>query len=315
MDERPDLVRSVTDGQYVYLRNYYPHVSQGQHVSYQFETPTTRVWRRMYDEGKTTPAQSVFWQVPKAPEELYDLKSDPDEVRNLAGSPEHRETLGRMRKAQQDHAARIRDVDLLPEAELHSRAAGRSPYDMAREPGKYPFERVFDTAELASRLDDDSALPTLLQRLNDTDSAVRWWAAMGFLMRNKPKILPAPQSLLALLDDSSPLVRIVAAQTLVRHGDESSRARALGTLGKLAPPESNGVLVSMQALVAIDALGTGATPLADIIRPLNSDGPSPDERYDSYIPRLLGDIRERLNIEPSARPAKKAKAKGKKAKA
>ena len=32
MDERYDLVRSVTDGRYVYLRNFYPHVSQAQHV-------------------------------------------------------------------------------------------------------------------------------------------------------------------------------------------------------------------------------------------------------------------------------------------
>ena len=39
MDERMDLVRSVTDGRYVYLRNYLPHLSQGQHVDTQFKTP------------------------------------------------------------------------------------------------------------------------------------------------------------------------------------------------------------------------------------------------------------------------------------
>ena len=58
MDERMDLVRSVTDGRYVYLRNYYPHVSQGQRVAYQFETPTTRVWRELYDAGGTTAARA-----------------------------------------------------------------------------------------------------------------------------------------------------------------------------------------------------------------------------------------------------------------
>jgi arylsulfatase A-like enzyme len=46
MDERIDTVRSVTDGRFVYLRNYMPHLSQAQHVSYQFETPSTRVWRK-----------------------------------------------------------------------------------------------------------------------------------------------------------------------------------------------------------------------------------------------------------------------------
>ena len=99
MDERLDLVRSVTDGRYVYLRNYFPHVSQAQHVSYQFETPTTQVWRRLYDAGKANDAQSIFWRVPKAPEELYDLQTDPDEVRNLAASAEHQTMLKRLRQA------------------------------------------------------------------------------------------------------------------------------------------------------------------------------------------------------------------------
>ena len=126
MDERMDLVRSVTDGRYVYLRNYFPHVSQGQRVAYQFETPTTRVWSSQFDEGKTNDAQSIFWRVPKPPEELYDLQSDRDEVRNLASLSEHKETLERLRSAQREHLVSIRDVCFLPEAELHSRTVGLS---------------------------------------------------------------------------------------------------------------------------------------------------------------------------------------------
>jgi uncharacterized sulfatase len=36
MDERYDLVRSVTDGRYVYVRNYLPHLIYGQHLDYMF---------------------------------------------------------------------------------------------------------------------------------------------------------------------------------------------------------------------------------------------------------------------------------------
>ena len=39
MDERIDCVRSVTDGRYVYLRQYMPHRIFGQHVGYMFQTP------------------------------------------------------------------------------------------------------------------------------------------------------------------------------------------------------------------------------------------------------------------------------------
>ncbi|HVR76562.1 MAG TPA: sulfatase-like hydrolase/transferase, partial [Planctomycetota bacterium] len=50
MDERIDLVRCVTDGRFVYVRNYLPHRIAGQHVEYMFETPTTRSWKALYDQ-------------------------------------------------------------------------------------------------------------------------------------------------------------------------------------------------------------------------------------------------------------------------
>src|SRR5262249_14441633 len=129
------------------------------------------------------PAQDRFWK-PKPPEELYDLQSDPDEVTNLAASPTHKEVLKKLRQAQQDHARTIRDVGFLPEGELFSRAGGASPYDMSRDDGKYPFERVFAMAELASLL-EPGALPTLKKGLEDRNSAVRFWAALGILMRGQ----------------------------------------------------------------------------------------------------------------------------------
>ena len=293
MDERPDLVRSVTDGRYVYLRNYFPHVSQAQHVSYQFQTPTTRIWREWFDAGRTNEAQSVFWKAPRDPEELYDLESDPDEVRNLAGSPEHRQVLERLRRAQRDHAARIRDVSFLPEGEIHSRSAGAPPYDMARRDGAYPFERVIEIAELASSLGRND-LPALRVGLGDPDSAVRYWAALGFLMRGRTAVEKGAADLRRTLQDESPYVRVVSAQALVQYGSGEESDAALAVLRKLLPPDENGVLVSIAALNAAGALGEQALPLLDTIRRLSDQGRSPHERYNSYVPRLMADLTEQL---------------------
>lgn len=309
MDERIDLVRSVTDGRYVYLRNYMPHVSQAQHVNYQMQTPTTRVWRQLYDSGKANAAQSIFWQVPKAPEELYDLQSDPDTVNNLAKSAAHAEILAKFRQAQRAHVLKIRDISFLPEGEIHSRSQDSTPYDMAHDNAKYPLERILETAEMASSLNLD-ALPKLAERIKDSDSAVRYWAAMGYLMRGRAGVEAGKTQLTSALKDDSKFVRIAAAQALAEFGAPSDGTAALSTLRELVPSDKNDVFVQIYALSSIDALGKKAAPLADVVRTIQPQEETPDNRYNSYSPRLVEHILGELGVAPAEQPAA-AKGKGK----
>ncbi len=311
MDERIDCVRSVSDGRYVYLRNFMPHLSQGQHVDYQFATPTTRVWFNLFKSGQATDAQSIFWRAPKAPEELYDLTTDPDEVKNLAALPQHQEVLAKFRKAQADLAAKIRDVGFLPEGEIHSRSAGGAPYTMGHDDAKFPIARIFATADLASNLKAD-ALPELRKRLADSDSAVRYWAALGVLMRGKDAVATARADLQKALADASPFVRIPAAQALGQFGDKADLDKALPVLVEQADWSKSGVFASVSALNALGALGPKAPSAAAAIKALPDKGASPDARYNSYVPRLLADLAADLGgAKPDGEkaPAKKGKKK------
>jgi uncharacterized sulfatase len=289
MDERIDLVRSVTDGRYVYIRNYLPHRIYGQHLDYMFQTPTTQVWHRLHEEGRLNAAQDAFWKV-KPPEELYDLTSDPDEVHNLAGEAALAATRDRLKQALHDQALAIRDVGFLPEGEMHARAAGVSPYDMARDDAKYPLARILAAAELASG-SEESAIPQLVALFEDKDSSVRYWGAVGLTIRGRDGVAAGRSALTEALKDTSPCVRIAAAEALCRYGNDATRAQAVELLTRMSNWPENGVFTAMAALNTVDACGALAAPAFKAIAGLPTEGQVPHERYKSYVPRLLNTAR------------------------
>ncbi len=311
MDERYDCVRSVTDGRFVYVRNYMPHLSQGQHVAYQFETPSTAVWRKLYDEGKLTPEQSLFWKEPKAAEELYDLESDPDEVHNLAASPEHAEKLAKMRAAQEQLALKIRDAGMIAEGEMHQRSEGTTPFDMAHDDKLYPLERILKAAGNASSMKADG-IADLKAGFSDKDSAIRYWSAMGIRMRGAEGVKAAHEELVKAAKDSSTYVQVVANWALAKDGSDADRAAALPALVGLANWSQHDVFTAMSALNAIGDLGDKAKPVAEQLKTLPAKGESPDGRFSGYVARLLADLNGKSAFEDGAAPTAKKKKKGKK---
>jgi len=293
MDERYDLVRSVRDERYVYVRNYMPHKIYGQYLDYMFQTPTTRVWRKLYDEGKLKPPQSAFWEK-KPAEELYDLRTDPDEVKNLAASPARREILARLRKAQQELALKVRDVGMLPEAEMHARAAGSTPYEAGHDAERLPLDRILSIAAAASEGRAD-ANDRLKSALSDPDAGVRYWAATGFLMREQAGVQVASAALRKALSDPSPSVRIVAAEALGRFGGTEDLQPALAALSEAAPAEKHGVYVSIEALNAIDALGMKAAPLLPLVKSLSEPVAAAPARIREYTVRLTERVTSELS--------------------
>ncbi len=296
MDERYDCVRTVRDQRYVYVRNYMPHKIYGQHLNYMWTTPTTRIWEQMYKDGKLNAAQSKFWQT-KPAEELYDLQNDRDEINNLAGSAAHKPVLDSLRKAHREHELKIRDIGLLPEAEMQARAKGSTPYQVGHDPKQYPFERVFAAAELAADVQapQPGVTSKLTRAMSDPDAGVRYWGAMGALMRGAAEVQAMRPALMLALSDKSPSVQIAAGEALGKHGNAEDLAPVLSTLIKLANPAENGAYVSMQALNAIDSLGPKAAPLKEQLTALpNTDPKAPARVSTEYIKRLQEDVIAKL---------------------
>jgi len=285
MDERYDLVRSVRNERFIYIRNYRPDLIYGQYIAYMFETPTTRIWKQLYDAGKLHPPQTFFWET-KSSEELYDLETDPDEVKNLADSPASASLLREMRTALRQHILETRDVGLLTESEMHRRAGGTNFYDFAQGANPFPLERILAMADIASSQKPE-AVPELKLGLKDSDSGVRYWAALGLLMRGSNAVNTTRVELRAALADKSPSVQIIAAWAIAKFGTRDESKAALEVLAQLAPPDRNGIFVSLEAFAAIEALGEKARSLQPAFRTMARRDPAATPRTAGYVDRFL----------------------------
>jgi arylsulfatase A-like enzyme len=116
-DETVDRIRSVRSDQWKYIRNFYPSRPYLQPNRYKDNKAVVQTMRKLHEEKKLTPEQSLIMAETRPKEELYDLKADPFELRNLAEEPAQSATLAEMRGALQDWIVRTDDKGRDPESE------------------------------------------------------------------------------------------------------------------------------------------------------------------------------------------------------
>ncbi len=97
-DETMDRIRCVRDKRYKYIRNFMPERPYTQQNRYKERAyPMLALLKELHAEGKLTPEQELFMADRRPEEELYDIRDDPWEVKNLAGADKHQDALKTMR--------------------------------------------------------------------------------------------------------------------------------------------------------------------------------------------------------------------------
>jgi hypothetical protein len=98
-DDVSERSRSLTSQKYKYIRNDMPEVPYDDHQAYlEFYRPAVHVMRKLNLDNKLSQAQHQFFVRVKPEEELYDLENDPEELNNLARTPEFLPVLKKMRE-------------------------------------------------------------------------------------------------------------------------------------------------------------------------------------------------------------------------
>ena len=162
MAERFDIARVVRDRRYQYHRNFMPHPTWSQFVSYTEEMPTMKAWRQLASASKITCPPARHFSPTKPVEELYDNESDPHQLNNLAADPKHRDTLERLRGECVRWMKATGDLGLLPEHEMLLRATGSTPWEIATDPRRNPLDALLKAATLANKMKPTN-VPRLVQ--------------------------------------------------------------------------------------------------------------------------------------------------------
>ena len=218
MDEHYDMMRSIRTDRYRYIRNYAPHRTWGQHLSFCWIAKGFQDYERAYQEGALDPVAARYWQR-KPAEELYDMKADPDSIQNLAGDANHAAVLTELRAALDAQMAEIGDRGFIPEG---SAMQTSDAYDLAG---------VKALADLAIQR-DPAHTAAFVDGLSQSDCVMRYWAASGLLML-AVEGHPRPDGLteaLHALDD--PHAEIVLREALGHWGDVNPQVLWLITLAQ-----------------------------------------------------------------------------------
>ena len=276
MDERLDLVRSVRNKKYRYVRNYMPHKIYGQYLQYLWRAPSMRSWEEAYKRGELNETQAKFWN-PKPPEELYNIEADPHNVNNLAENGRYKKVLETMREANKNWQLAIRDAGFIPEPMMIEISKSSDLYSYARSEA-YPLERIIETAEMASAK-NPRFLSEIISRLEDNNPVVRYWATTGCTILQQ-KAAPAKDALKMLLNDPEVSVRIAAAEALYYLGEHKTAVQALE-----AALKNDNLMARVQALNVLENIDEDAASVLMSVKELIPGNPA--NQYDVRSARRL----------------------------
>jgi hypothetical protein len=202
-----------------------PHLSWNQASNWTDEGEISDAFYSLARSGKANPAQEQF-AGPRRPQEyLFDCRTDPMNLTNLADSPQHQARLDKMREALNTHLNKSHDLGFIPEIEMWRRCGNSPPMTSG-----IANDRFAPSRKAAADLVGSDDLNKVTPLLTHEDASVRYW---GAVCCSAASVLNEPTTavLKRMLLDESPAVQIEAANALYRHGHrQESNARLVDLL-------------------------------------------------------------------------------------
>ena len=117
-DRQYDTIRAVRDERFKYLRNYYPERGYYLPLTYREQMPIMQELLFLRDQGKLKEAQSQWFRESKPLEELFDTRTDPHELHDLAHDPAYSDKLLELRAELDSWLSGFEDKGMMSELDL-----------------------------------------------------------------------------------------------------------------------------------------------------------------------------------------------------
>jgi len=208
-DNGIDLIRSVTNGKYMYSRNFMPFMPQARYIRYMEIGEIKQQMRKDLSDNKLNQLQKNLFEDRPA-EFLYDIENDIWETKNLVNDPSCKPVLEKMRSQLKTEILQSRDILLLPEYEIGLIPSTTTPYEFRLSDTNYPVGEVYEAASLSGFRGKEFAAKQV-KLLENTNKIVRYWAILGLRSQTLADLKPFQNKIIKAMDNSYPPVAITAS--------------------------------------------------------------------------------------------------------
>lgn len=216
-DNGIDMVRTITDGHYLYSKNFMAFIPELRYIRYMEIARMKQVMRSDLKNGVLDSLQRALFQ-PRQPEYLFDLKQDVWEISNLAGDDIYAERLIQMKQKLFSELIDNRDVMFLPEYDLGLFSDSITAYHFRLDTSRYALHDILPVA-FQSGVRDDEVASVQTELLSHENPIVRYWAITGLMSQPIEFLNNYKELLIVALNDGYPPVEIIASAILVRDFD------------------------------------------------------------------------------------------------